>query len=282
MNSTVAVTEPTTDATFRVATLNIWGPGADWPSRRERLRAGLAALSADVVTLQEVLVTADYDQARDIIADDYLLVHQAEREVDGSGVTTMSRWPIGHTFEVDLNVTERTIGFACTSLVTEILAPEPLGRLWVVNHLPDWQPDHEHERELQAVRTAASIEGRLRSTPGHVVVAGDFDAEPSSASLRFWTGRQSLGGMSTCYRSAWESAGRGPAATFVPDNPYSADWDWPYRQIDHILVRCGMHGGPTLVISRCVRIFDEPGETASDHYGLCADLRLPSLREIRL
>ncbi len=26
------------------------------------------------------------------------------------------------------------------------------------------------------------------------------------------------------------------------------DGDWPFRRIDHILVRCGLHGGPTLEI----------------------------------
>ncbi|MDQ1484268.1 MAG: hypothetical protein QOF35_2344, partial [Actinomycetota bacterium] len=232
--------------TCRIATLNVWGLRGDWDARRQQLRRGLFAVDADILTLQEVVVTSGYDQPRDMVAEGYRLVHQHDREPDGSGVTTASRWPIGDTFEVDLNVGPRTKDFACTSLVTEIVAPEPLGRLWVVNNLPDWQLDHEHERELQAVRTAQTLERRRQAKPGHVIMAGDFDAEPSSSSLRFWTGRQSLGEMSVCYRSAWESAGKGRAETFAPDNPYSADWDRPFRQIDHILVRCGTHGGPTL------------------------------------
>jgi endonuclease/exonuclease/phosphatase family metal-dependent hydrolase len=65
------------------------------------------------------------------------------------------------------------------------------------------------------------------------------------------------------------------AATFTPDeNPLVADPDWPFHAIDHILVRCAAHGGPTLPIRDCRRIFDDP--PASDHFGLPADLEEPA------
>jgi hypothetical protein len=199
----------------------------DWPSRRPVLRDGLLALNADLLTLQETIAANGYDQAADILDSRY------------------QGWPVGETIELDINVTSRTSDFACTSLITEILAPPPLGRIWLVNNIPDWQPDHEHERELQAVRTATAVEDLLTRKPGHVIVAGDFDADPAAASIRFWTGRQSLNGHSVCYRDAWESARPGePGHTFVPGNPNSADWDWPYRRIDYILIRCAQHGGP--------------------------------------
>lgn len=59
------------------------------------------------------------------------LAQQQDREQDGQGITTASRWPLGRVFEVDFHVTERTSGFACTCLVTEVLAPEPHGRVWI-------------------------------------------------------------------------------------------------------------------------------------------------------
>jgi endonuclease/exonuclease/phosphatase family metal-dependent hydrolase len=261
----------------RVATLNAWGIRGDWPARRERLRGGFADLAADLVTLQEVVVADGYDQARDILGGDYQLVHQAERDSDGQGVTTASRWPIGEVLDVDLHVTERTAGFASTCLITEVLAPEPLGRLWLANHLPDWQLDHEHERQLQAVAAARRLEALLAERPGHVIVAGDFDADPHATSVRFWTGRHALDSLSVCYRDAWAGAHPDePGHTFVPDNPYSADWDWPYRRIDYLLVRCNEHGGPSLRITRCERTFARPETVASDHYGLVADVELPS------
>ena len=38
--------------------------------------------------------------------------------------------------------------------------------------------------------------------PMHCVLAGDLDAVPESASVRFLRGLQSLGGLSVCYRDA--------------------------------------------------------------------------------
>jgi endonuclease/exonuclease/phosphatase family metal-dependent hydrolase len=260
----------------RVATLNTWGTRGDWSQRRPVLRDGLVGLDADLITLQEIIVTGDYDQGADILPGHYHLVHQRDREDDGQGVTTATRWPVGEAIELDLNVTSRTSGFACTSLITEVLAPAPLGRIWLVNHLPDWQLDHEHERELQAVRAARVLADLLADRPGHVIVAGDFDADPGATGVRFWTGRHALDGLSVCYRDAWESVRPGdPGPTFIPANPYSADWDWPFRRIDYILVRCAEHGGPTLRVTGCQRTFDTPATTVSDHYGLTADLTLP-------
>jgi endonuclease/exonuclease/phosphatase family metal-dependent hydrolase len=274
-----------TPARVRVVTLNAWGTRGDWDARRPPMREAFAELSADLITLQEIIVTDDYDQAREILGDGYSLIHQAVRESDGQGVTTASRFPVGQVLEVDLHLTKRTAGFASTCLITEILAPDPVGRIWLANHLPDWQLDHEHERQLQAVAAARSLEHLVAERPGHVLVAGGLDADPDATSVRFWTGRHAVDALSVCYRDAWASAhpdDRGH--TFVPDNPHSADWDWPYLRIDYILVRCGKHDGPTLRIADCARTFDQPGTTVSDHYGLVAELELPataSLRESR-
>ncbi|MDQ5816950.1 MAG: hypothetical protein M3334_01040 [Actinomycetota bacterium] len=100
--------------------------------------------------------------------------------------------------EVDLNVTPRTVNFPCTTLIAEVLAPDPIGPLLFVNHLPLWQLNFEHERELQAVAAARFVEELVGRRSVYVVLAGDFDADPDAASVRFWSGRQSLGGMSVC------------------------------------------------------------------------------------
>jgi endonuclease/exonuclease/phosphatase family metal-dependent hydrolase len=277
MTSTpVAGLPPSGGAGLRIATLNAWGVRGDWQHRRAPLAEGFAALNADLITLQETIATATYDQTSEFLPAGYHTVHQTRRESDGQGVTTASRWPTGRVVELDLHVTPRGHGFASTSLIVEILAPASLGRIWLVNHLPDWQLQHEHERRLQAVRAARALEELTARRPGHVIVAGDFDADPDADSVRFWTGHHVIDGMSVCYRDAWHSCHPDePGHTFVPDNPNAADWDWPFRRIDYILVRCGQHGGPTLRITGCERIFDQPGTTISDHYGLTADLELP-------
>ena len=129
--------------------------------------------------------------------------------------------------------------------------------------------------ERAAARAIEEIaEGRdLR----HVLLAGDLDATPDSASVRFWRGRQSLGGMSVCYRDAWGSIHPDePGNTFTAENPLvrAENWDWELgRRIDHVFVRCTDHG-PTLDIGACERIFEEPvkGVWGSDHFGVVADL----------
>ncbi|MFC7465016.1 endonuclease/exonuclease/phosphatase family protein [Brachybacterium sp. GCM10030252] len=139
---------------MRIATLNTWGTRGDWPACLEMLRAEFERIDADVLTLQETVLTAEIDQAALMLGGGYHYAQQSVREdgsggaVRGQGITTASRWPIGEVIEVDLNVTDRTGEFACTCLITEILAPAPLGRLWVANHFPDYQLDHERERCL--------------------------------------------------------------------------------------------------------------------------------------
>lgn len=253
----------------RVITMNLWGIRGDWQRRRDVLVRGFAELKPDLVAFQEAIRTDAYDQTRDLLGPEFHVVQQTDREPDGQGIAIASRWPIDAGHELDLNVTDRTADFACGTLVAEITAPS--GRLVFANHLPNYQLAFERERELQAVVAARFLEQYAGS---HVILVGDMDADPGATSIRFWAGRTSLDGMSVCYRNAWESVHPdGPTATFTPENALVADPDWPFRCIDHIFVRCG-RAGPTLSISGCTRLFDQPvaGVWASDHFGLLADL----------
>ncbi|MBO0821105.1 MAG: endonuclease/exonuclease/phosphatase family protein [Nocardiopsaceae bacterium] len=258
---------------MRLVTLNTWGMRGDWEARLPVFREVFRALDADIVTLQETILTERADQAADMLGPGYYLAQQRDREDDGQGITTASRWPFGRTFEIDFNLTERTGDFACTCLVTEVRAPDPLGRVWVANHFPDYQPDHERERRRQSLAAARRLEALAAESPGHVIVAGDMDADAASDSMRFWTGRHVIEDMSVCYRSAWEADRPGePLDTYVPDNPNQVDLDWPFRGIDHILIRCETGGGPSLRVRGCHRVFDRGPAIVSDHYGLLAEL----------
>jgi exonuclease III len=116
------------------------------------------------------------------------------------------------------------------------------------------------------------------------VLAGDLDDPPEAASIRFWTGRQSLDGASVCYQDAWEAVHPGEAGhTFSPRNPLATGGEMPLergRRIDYVMVRCGVHG-PTLEVAGCELAFDQPvgGVWASDHFGVVADLRVPAPRQ---
>ncbi len=270
---------PSNATSIRLLTHNIFGHHGPWDRRRPILIDGIQALNPDLMTFQETIVTEGYDQVADIIGSDYHIAHSRERDPDGMGVSIASRWPIGTVAELDLHVTDRTVGFPCTAMIAEIRAPAPFGPLLLVNHFPDYQPSHEHERELQTVAVAQEIEEQVAGRELHVVLAGDLDAEPDAASMRFLSGKQSLDGLSVCYRNAWECIHPNePGHTFSRDNHLmaSATGDWPFQRIDHIFVRCGQHGWPTLHIVDCELAFDRPVDDAwaSDHFALVADLGL--------
>jgi endonuclease/exonuclease/phosphatase family metal-dependent hydrolase len=269
----------------RVVTQNLWGRRGDWEARRSVLRDGLRELGPDLVALPESVVNDEYDQLRDLLGDGFHVAHRQEREPgdgsdveQGQGDSIASRWPLGEVRELDLHLTPSTEGFACGIIVAEVLAPEPLGPLLFAFYNPSWKLHQEHERELQAPAAARFLHEFAEGRANHVILAADLDADPEAASARFWTGRQALGGMSVCYRDAWESAHPGESGhTFTPETPIMIGRDWPFRRIDYVFVRCGEHEGPTLEIKACERLFDRPagGVWASDHFGLCVDLAVP-------
>lgn len=277
---------PSDPGHVRVLTLNLWGRHGDWDGRRAVLVEGLRELRPDLVAFQEAIRDAGYDQVVDVLGSGYRVVHQTVGLVgDGNhGASIASRWPLGEVRETDLHLTPRTGDYPCGTLAAEVLAPEPVGPLLFVAHGPSHQLGHEFEREKQSAAAARLIE-EMRGQRGtrHVVLAGDFNADPEADSVGFWRGERSLEGASVCYRDGWQSAHPGEAGhTFTPRNPLVAD-NKPAlnrgRRIDYVLVRCddSMYG-PTLEISACEIVFDKPveGVWASDHFGVVADLTVPA------
>ncbi len=267
--------------TLRVATVNIWCRHGDWPARREVLREGFRTLQPDLVALQETVVTEDSDQTRELFGNEYYVLHQGRRTPEGVGCSIVSRWPPITVEEIDLCVTERVDPQDFPGRTTLAEFDTPVGTVLFVNHKPNWQITYERERELQAVTAAAAIEKLAAGRELHVVLAGDFDARPDTASVRFWTGRQSLGELSVNYQDAWEFAHPDESGhTFTLENPLIvAEADWariPPRRIDYIMVKCDDRG-PTLRIRSAERLFDQPihGHFGTDHFGVTADLEQP-------
>jgi len=142
---------------------------------------GLRQLEPDLVTFQEAIVDEEYDQVVDLLGPTYHVAHQRVGLIgDGRhhGASIASRWPFQRVHEVDLHVTPRTGDYSCGAIVAEIGAPEPLGRLLLVDHGPSWAWWAELERERQALAAAKLVEDLAADRPAHVVVGGDFNAGP--------------------------------------------------------------------------------------------------------
>jgi endonuclease/exonuclease/phosphatase family metal-dependent hydrolase len=253
---------------------------ATWTDRRPVLEHGFDAIAPDVVALQETVSKPGYDQARELLGPGYQVVRHPSPSADGVGAALLSRWPVRLVREVDLHVTERVDLPWSAAVLAEVQVPAPVGAVLFVHCKPTYQQGCSYERELQAVECARAVEAHVGGRDVHVVLLGDLDDGPDSASVRFWTGRQSLRDTSVAYLDAWEAVHPGePGHTFTPDNPLVRAGEMSLetgRRIDHVMVRCGAHG-PTLEVVDCRRAFDEPvgGVWASDHFGVVADLRLP-------
>lgn len=265
---------------MRLYTHNIYARRADWPRRREVLLDGIARLDPDVILFQEEVLTPDYDQTADLVGPDWNVVHSAGRsDQEASGISIASRWPLTFVDEIDLMAGGPPIDeFAWAALLATVHSPD--GPILIVNHFPDAAADRERERERQAVLVARRIAEICAPDDMPAVLAGDLDAEPDAASLRFLRGRQSLEGESTAFVRAWEVTHPGePCWTLDPANELFASTmsRWPYRQIDHILVRCGVDGLSSLRVETCERVEggSRDGVWASDHAGLVADLAVP-------
>ena len=266
---------------FTVLTLNLLSPShADWPRRRTLIREGLRRLAPDVVALQECARTDDHDDAAELLGEEYQSIWHSRRSDDGVGAVLASRHPIRLVSEIDLRVTPRVTLPWAAAVLAEIELPPPLGRVLVAHHKPTYEHGYGLERELQAVACARAIDDQVAGRNQPVVVLGDFDDTPDSASIRFWTGRQSLHGMSVAYRDAWAAVHPAdPGLTFDPRDPLVRAGEMSLelgRRIDYVLVRCGIHG-PGLDVTECTRVFDQPidGVWASDHFGVLARLALP-------
>jgi endonuclease/exonuclease/phosphatase family metal-dependent hydrolase len=266
--------------TIRVLTFNILSTDhASWGRRLQAARTGLQALRPDILALQETQPGHAQDQVTDLLGPDYHVVENSVRSGDMVGAALVSRWPFVNVREVDLSVAPRVPSAA--AVVAELELPRPFGLTVLVHHGAAYQFGYARERELQAVACARFVEDYVAGRNAHVVLLGDFNDTPDSSSVRFWTGRQSLEGLSVAYQDAWETKGSADAGhTFSPSNPLVRAGEMPLelgRRIDYIMIRSGIHG-PSLAIADCRRILDKSvdGIWASDHFGVVADLQVPT------
>lgn len=135
-------------------------------------------------------------------------------------------------------------------------------------------------RERQVV-ALSDLDARHRGTLP-TIMAGDFNATPDAASIRYLTGQQSLAGRSVHYHDAWEVAGTGPGHTWTLDNPAGkAEIDQIIRQpehrrrLDYVFVGSwDAHPDAHCRIQQAALAFDAPidGTWVSDHYGVSVNL----------
>jgi endonuclease/exonuclease/phosphatase family metal-dependent hydrolase len=265
---------PLIESTVRVVTWNVWGQSGPWEQRFEHITAELVALDADIVCLQEIWQTDDHDMVATLA--DALGLHVTlalevfELFAPGlrSGIAILSRWPI------DGRADHRTeaIDGGNGALFAHASINGPRGALDVFGVMLDYRPDHSHLRQHQ-VRELATFVNEHRGRARPVIVAGDFNADPTSDEMRMLTGLAPVAAPRFVFYDAWEVAGDGSAGhTWSNANPWAAAALLPSRRIDYILAAWPKRGGAGHPLT-CRLIGTTGDPLPSDHFGLVADLR---------
>jgi endonuclease/exonuclease/phosphatase family metal-dependent hydrolase len=272
----------------RILTLNVMNLEGD-PRRQAVLNSELRRLDPDLVSFQEVVQTPERDQLKELLAGTELRgTHQAQAlayepayadRFGGTAVAT--RWPHRVVETLDLRTQGETIGPWCT-LAAVVDIPDE-GEMLFIATVTSAGLGYEYARERHAV-ALTDLDARHRCALP-TVMAGDFNADPDAASIRYLKGRQSLAGQSVLYHDAWALAGEGPGYTWsAADNPIaSALMDQIVRQprfrlrIDYVFVgsagfqeRPGAHAS----VQRAELAFNRAvdGIWPSDHFGVLVDL----------
>lgn len=274
---------------LRVLTFNVQND--EGPRHRaELINREIRRLDPDLVSLQEV-PSGDVPTRLDRLLEGTGL--SATHQVDVlaypmpfadryGGAALATRWPHRIVEVLDQRGADAPNVPWCT-LAAAVDVPE-VGRLLFIGTTFAWRLDAEAARERQAV-AVTDLDARHRGELP-TVIAGDLNAAPDAACVRYLAGQQSLCGRSVCYHDAWQVANPRAAvedgATWTVDNDAaSAEIDAIVRQprhrrrIDYVFVG-SWHAHPRAraEIQAATVVLDEPvdGTWLSDHYGLIVDL----------
>lgn len=271
----------------RVLTINVQNDEGD-PRRTEILNRGLGELAPDLVAFQEVLRSPERDQLAELLAGlELRATHQAEvlayeppfaDRYGGSALA--SRWPYRIVEALDLRGGDAPDVPWCT-LAAAVELPGQ-GELLFIAPTTAWRPAAEATRERQVLALTDLDARHRRRLP--TIIAGDFNATPEAASVRYLTGAQSLHRQSVHYHDAWAVAGHGPGHTWTADNPAARGEIEQLigqanhrRRLDYIFVGSwDAHPDAHARIQSARLVFDQPvaGVWPSDHFGVLAELEI--------
>jgi endonuclease/exonuclease/phosphatase family metal-dependent hydrolase len=272
---------------LRVVTLNVWNTEGE-PGRLAAINRELKRLAPDLVAFQEVIQTAEVKSLDTLLHGlDMQWTHQADLQgfvppfadrYGGSAVAT--RWPHRAVEALDLRLPDAAdVPWATLAVVVEVPGE---GELLFIGATAAWRLSAEAARERQAVAVSDLDARHRRDLP--TLIAGDFNANPDAASIRYLTGRQSLNGHSVLYHDAWAVAGEGPGYTWSIDNPNAragaeqiVGQPGHRSRFDYVFVGSwDAHPKAHARIESAELAFDRPidGIWASDHFGLVVDLEV--------
>ena len=271
------------DGVLRVVTLNLWGEHGPLSARWPLVEAGLAALDADVLLLQEVRqLEGRVENQAAVIARRLGMIHAFAPTLawggGDEGLAIVSRLPLSDPHHVELphaNSGERRIVLGATVTTSD-------GPVGVFSTHLNYRMGDGQKREDQLVAAEAVVARH----PARVKVwGGDFNCTSDSDELRWLRGLRSVGGRRVYYQDAYALSHPGAAGTtWSARNPHTAPLDWleAERRIDFVFVSHRNRDGSGAVVSSDV-VLDTPdaqGTYPSDHFAVRADVLIRPTRTV--
>ena len=249
---------------MRLVSLNTWKAEGDFLRRIDAMVAGLSALSADVIALQEDLRTADGLTHTALTLARAMGLHLswvparsklrnvgARRTLTTSGLAVLSRQPVLEQRVLALPGDERD----GERLAQCVRLQGPVGDWWLVNLHLTHLPERADLRRQQLDTVLAEMDATVPVRP--VVLCGDFNAGPEDVEIAGFLREGRL-----------RDAFGGAAKTTHVDAAGLA------RNLDQVLLRRPA-GRAIVVPAHAAVVLDRPdasGVWPSDHRGVSVDL----------
>jgi len=245
---------------MRVLTLNTWQERGPWERRWELILEGLRIYSPDVACFQELF---NRDWAGEVRKKTGLAMLVFPKIP--CGLVILTKYPVLDSGERELFKSPRE-NYSRGLLWAEL--EDPRGRILVLCTHLSWMPEDGESRKRQLAGILAFL--REKGPRSRVLIAGDFNAAPDSAEIRWFAGES---GFHDLYGERHPGA-----AGYTWDNrrnPYVAGCSHrlPDRRIDYIF-----WGGDKSGCEKpesCDIVFQNKardGVFPSDHFGLLAQL----------
>lgn len=253
-----------------VATWNVQWQFGSWEERQPAIAATLAALDADVITLQESWRGQVGRLAEQLDMEVVWSGHDPHDDPERNmGNAILSRWPITRTdhrfLEDDKGRRYRTI------LLARIKTP------WAILPMFTTHLDHRYDQSATRIsQLSQASEFIEKHDKGGFppMLTGDLNAVHDSDEIRKLTGRSTPYVDGRIWSDAWEQVGEGPGLTWSNENPYLNSSAWPNRRLDYVMIGWPRpkrpRGNPISATLFGVDPID--GVMPSDHYGVAVDI----------
>jgi endonuclease/exonuclease/phosphatase family metal-dependent hydrolase len=262
---------------LKIVTINILTDLSRWVQRRKLLLQGLAALSPDLIALQEVKLPQNPAKwlAEELSYPYRLLSPKMGYSASREALAIISRYPIEGSSILDLGGQDRIAQSVFLQLGEQTI--------YIANSHLYWQPGESAARLRQVERLQDWLHDIPGDPPG--IVCGDFNGTPETQAIQFMRSRflsayTAIHGTEPEYtcptplpRSFW-SVTRTFLGFFFLIRPQHINLKWR-GTLDYIFV------DPRLEVIQCQVVLDQPSQKnpriyPSDHFGLYAEIEIPS------